>query len=63
VKGMSEQRFFFEELFFLGMNIVWRDISKEEWVEANISGYSSDLPVWIINLFILSMHTLQMLSF
>jgi len=38
------QRFFFEELFFfLGMNIVWPDISKEEWVEANISGYSGDL--------------------
>jgi cell filamentation protein len=25
------------------MNIVWPDISKEEWVEANISGYSGDL--------------------
>ncbi len=38
------QRFFFEELFFfLGMNIVWPDISKEEWVEANISRYNGDL--------------------
>jgi len=38
------QRLFFEELFFfLGMSIVWPDISKEEWVEANISGYSGDL--------------------
>lgn len=38
------QRFFFEELFFfLGMDVVWPDISKEEWVNANISGYNGEL--------------------
>lgn len=38
------QRFFFEELFFyLGMNIAWPDISKEQWVNANIYGYNGDL--------------------
>ena len=38
------QRFFFEELcFFLGLNITWPDISKEEWVQANVDGYSGYL--------------------
>ncbi|EWH10144.1 cell filamentation protein Fic [Catenovulum agarivorans DS-2] len=38
------QRFFFEELFFyLGYNVAWPDISKEEWIEANIKGYHGDL--------------------
>jgi len=38
------QRFFFEELyFFFGMTVNWPDISKEEWVAANISGYHGDL--------------------
>ncbi|MCI2285459.1 Fic family protein [Colwellia sp. MSW7] len=38
------QRFFFEELyFFLGMNITWPDISKGEWVQANVNGYNGDL--------------------
>ena len=37
-------RFFFEELiFYLGMNINWPDISKEEWIKANILGYHGDL--------------------
>jgi cell filamentation protein len=34
------QRFFFEELFFnFGLNVNWPDISKDEWVNANIQGY------------------------
>ncbi|WP_111976839.1 Fic/DOC family protein [Algibacillus agarilyticus] len=38
------QRFFFEELcFFLGMSINWPDISKEEWITANVNGYNGDL--------------------
>ena len=38
------QRFFFEELcFFLGLNITWPDISKEEWIQANVNGYNGDL--------------------
>ena len=38
------QRFFFEELcFFLGLNITWPDISKEEWIQANVDGYNGDL--------------------
>ncbi len=38
------QRFFFEELlFYLGMNVVWPNISKEQWVTANIDGYNGDL--------------------
>lgn len=38
------QRFFFEELyFFLGKSVNWPDISKDEWVEANINGYHGDL--------------------
>ncbi len=38
------QRFFFEELcFFLGMNISWPDISKDEWIDANINGYNGNL--------------------
>jgi len=38
------QRFFFEELcFFLGLSITWPDISKEEWVQANVDGYNGYL--------------------
>ena len=38
------QRFFFEELyFFLGNSVNWPDISKDEWVAANINGYHGDL--------------------
>lgn len=38
------QRFFFEELcFFLGLNIRWPDISKEEWIQANVDGYNGYL--------------------
>lgn len=38
------QRFFFEELFFnFGLNVNWPDISKDEWVNANIQGYLGDL--------------------
>lgn len=38
------QRFFFEELcFFLGMNITWPDILKDEWVQANVNGYNGNL--------------------
>lgn len=38
------QRFFFEELcFFLGLNIRWPDISKEEWTQANVDGYNGYL--------------------
>ena len=38
------QRLFFEELcFFLGLNITWPDISKEEWIKANIDGYNGHL--------------------
>ena len=38
------QRLFFEELcFFLGLNITWPDISKEEWVKANVDGYNGHL--------------------
>ncbi|MCF7516560.1 Fic family protein [Pseudoalteromonas sp. L23] len=38
------QRFFFEELlFFLGMIVNWPDISKDEWVQANIDGYYGNL--------------------
>jgi cell filamentation protein len=38
------QRFFFEELFFFfDLNIEWPDITKENWVEANIRGYNGDL--------------------
>jgi cell filamentation protein len=25
------------------MNITWPDISKEEWVQANVDGYNGDL--------------------
>jgi cell filamentation protein len=42
------QRFFFEELlFYLGMNVVWPNISKEQWVTANIDGYNGDLSALI----------------
>jgi len=38
------QRFLFEEmLFLLGFDIVWPDISKEIWIEANIQGYHGQL--------------------
>ena len=38
------QRFFFEELcFFLGLNIRWPNISKEEWIQANVDGYNGYL--------------------
>jgi cell filamentation protein len=38
------QRFFFEELFFyFGLSVNWPDISKDEWVNANIQGYLGDL--------------------
>jgi len=38
------QRFFFEELcFFLGVNITWPDISKDQWVQANIDGYDGNI--------------------
>ena len=38
------QRFFFEELlFFLDLDIVWPDISKDEWVTANVNGYNGNL--------------------
>ncbi|RXF01040.1 Fic family protein [Pseudoalteromonas sp. PS5] len=38
------QRFFFEELlFFLDMPANWPDISKDEWVKANIDGYYGNL--------------------
>ncbi|CAM4350307.1 Fic/DOC family protein [Pseudoalteromonas ostreae] len=38
------QRFFFEELFFhLGMNVNWPNISKEQWIEANVNGYLGDI--------------------
>lgn len=38
------QRFFFEELLFLlGLDIVWPDISKDEWVAANVNGYNGNL--------------------
>ena len=38
------QRFFFEELlFFLDFPVEWPDISKDEWINANISGYLGDL--------------------
>ncbi|MCG9732317.1 Fic family protein [Shewanella sp. Isolate13] len=38
------QRFFFEELyFFLGKMVNWPDISKDEWINANVEGYHGDL--------------------
>ncbi|GGP67622.1 cell filamentation protein Fic [Shewanella algicola] len=38
------QRFFFEELyFFLGKTVHWPDISKDEWINANVKGYHGDL--------------------
>jgi cell filamentation protein len=38
------QRFFFEELyFFFGKSLSWPDISKDEWVDANVKGYHGDL--------------------
>jgi cell filamentation protein len=40
------QRFFFEELFsilILAVSVNWPDISKDEWVNANIQGYLGDL--------------------
>ncbi len=38
------QRFFFEELMFvLGYEVTWPQISKEEWIEANVAGINMDL--------------------
>ncbi len=38
------QRFFFEELMFvLGYEVTWPQISKKEWIEANIAGINMDL--------------------
>lgn len=38
------QRFFFEELLFaLGYDLIWPEISQEEWVDANIAGVDLDL--------------------
>ncbi|MBD1387831.1 Fic family protein [Neiella sp. HB171785] len=38
------QRFFFEELAFtLGLSVIWPDISKEKWVEANVHGFYGNL--------------------
>ncbi|MBE0472127.1 MAG: putative adenosine monophosphate-protein transferase Fic [Methyloprofundus sp.] len=38
------QRFFFEELLFtLGYDLKWPKIPKEEWINANIAGYETDL--------------------
>ena len=37
-------RFFFEELVFIaGYELNWPEISKEEWIEANIQGYIGDI--------------------
>lgn len=38
------QRFFFEELLFvLGYEVTWPQISKEEWIEANVAGINLNL--------------------
>ena len=38
------QRFFFEEmLFVLGYDLTWPELTKEQWVEANIAGVYLDL--------------------
>lgn len=38
------QRFFFEEmLFVLGYEILWPDLSQQEWIGANIAGVNLDL--------------------
>lgn len=38
------QRFFFEEmLFVLGYDVLWPDISQQEWIEANVAGVNLDL--------------------
>ncbi|QFU24267.1 Fic family protein [Shewanella eurypsychrophilus] len=41
-------RLFFEELaFVLGQELVWPNIDKEQWVQANIAGYNGDLQLLI----------------
>lgn len=36
-------RFFFEELVFVaGYELNWPEISKEQWIEANVQGYLGD---------------------
>lgn len=38
------QRFFFEEMLFaLGYDVLWPEISQQEWVYANVSGVNLDL--------------------
>ena len=38
------QRFFFEEmLFVLGYDVLWPEISQQEWINANIAGVNLDL--------------------
>ncbi|MBY6064565.1 Fic/DOC family protein [Pseudidiomarina sediminum] len=38
------QRFFFEEmLFVLGYDVLWPEISQQEWIEANVAGVNLDL--------------------
>lgn len=38
------QRFFFEEMLFtLGYDVLWPEISQQEWVDANVSGVNLDL--------------------
>lgn len=37
-------RFFFEELLFtLGYELTWPQITKQQWIAANIAGYNTDL--------------------